>query len=147
MKDLISYILENNLDLMKKNHVLVVVKPGFQHLLEELCKIFKLNGYEIIKTKTKRLLLEESKKLYIIHKKEDFYKSLCEYMSSDITTAFILKKKSDNIFDEFGKLKDNIREKYGESEMRNVLHSSDSYKNFTHEASIYFYNVNQIDLL
>lgn len=147
MKDLISYILENNLDLMKKNHVLVVVKPGFQQLLEELCKIFKLNGYEIIKTKTKRLLQEESKKLYIIHKKEDFYKSLCEYMSSDITTAFILKKKSDNIFEEFGKLKDNIREKYGESEMRNVLHSSDSYKNFTHEASIYFYNVNQIDLL
>ena len=43
--------------------------------------------------------------------------------------------------------KDKIREEYGQSEMRNVLHSSDSYKNFTHEASVYFYNIHQIDLL
>ena len=49
--------------------------------------------------------------------------------------------------DEFAKLKDKIREEYGESDMRNVLHSSDSYKNFTHESQIYFYNVNQEDLL
>jgi nucleoside diphosphate kinase len=68
-------------------------------------------------------------------------------MCSGPTTAFILKKKSDNIFDEFAKLKDKIREDFGESDMRNVLHSSDSYKSFTHESQVYFYNVNQDDLL
>ena len=67
-------------------------------------------------------------------------------MSSGLSTAMILYKKSDDIFKDFAKLKDEIREKYGESDMRNVLHSSDSYKNFTHESQVYFYNVNQDDL-
>ena len=43
--------------------------------------------------------------------KKTFYSSLCDYMCSGPTTAFILKKKSDNIFDEFAKLKDKIRER------------------------------------
>jgi nucleoside diphosphate kinase len=60
-------------------------------------------------------------------------------MSGGLTTAFILYKKSDNIFEEFAKLKDKIREEYGESDMRNVLHSSDSYKSFVHESGVYFY--------
>ena len=91
--------------------------------------------------------MQEAKELYKVHKQEDFYDDLCKYMSSGLTTAFIVKKKSNNIFDEFAKLKDKIREEYGESDMRNAIHSSDSYKSFTHESQIYFYNVNQNDLL
>jgi nucleoside diphosphate kinase len=93
------------------------------------------------------LLYDEAKSLYLVHKDEDFYEDLCKYMSSDLSTALILYKKSDNIFKDFEKLKDKIREEYGESDMRNVIHSSDSYKSFTHESQIYFYNVNQQDLL
>jgi nucleoside-diphosphate kinase len=125
-------------DSMSSNRIFVVIKPGFENLLGELCQIFKDKGYKIEKIKTKRLLLSEAKELYKVHKKEDFYKSLCEYMSSGLTTAFILKKQSKNIFKEFAKLKDEIREKYGESDMRNVIHSSDSYKNMKNESSIYF---------
>lgn len=147
MKTLTDYLSTNFSDPMLKNHVLVVVKPGFENMISTICDIFKTNGYTIVKTKTTRLTLEQAKELYKVHKKEKFYDDLCNYMSSGITTAFILKKKSDNIFDEFAKLKDKIREEYGESDMRNVLHSSDSYKNFTHESQIYFYNVNQEDLL
>lgn len=147
MKDLSTYLSSNLSDPMRKDHVLVVVKPGFEHLLSTITKIFIDNNYEIVKSITKRLQLAEAKQLYKIHKKEDFYKDLCEYMSSGISTAFILKKNSDHIFKDFAKIKDEIREKYSQSEMRNVLHSSDSYKNFTHEAGVYFYNVNQEDLL
>lgn len=147
MKDLSKFLVMNMNDPMRKNHVLAVVKPGFETLLGTLCELFKKNGYEIVKTKTTKLSLEQAKQLYKVHSKEDFYNDLCKYMSSGPTTAFILKKKSDNIFDEFAKLKDKIREDFGESDMRNVLHSSDSYKSFTHEAGIYFYNVNQEDLL
>jgi nucleoside diphosphate kinase len=131
---------------MRKDHVFVIIKPGFYNLTGELFTTFTKHGYKVIKSKTKRLTLDEAKSLYEVHKKADFYNDLCKYMSSDLTMAFILKKKSDNIFKEFAKLKDEIREKYGESDMRNVLHSSDSYKNFTHESQIYFYNVNQDDL-
>lgn len=146
MKTLTSYLSTNISDPMRKDHVFVIIKPGFYNLANDLFATFIDHGYKIVKSKTKRLSLEEAKSLYKVHSKEDFYNDLCKYMSSDLTTAFILKKKSDNIFKEFEKLKDQIREKYGESDMRNVLHSSDSYKNFTHESQIYFYNINQDDL-
>lgn len=146
MKTLTSYLSTNISDPMRKDHVFVIIKPGFYNLSNELFATFADHGYKIVKSKTKRLSLEEAKSLYKVHSKEDFYEDLCKYMSGDITMAFILKKKSENIFKEFEKLKDQIREKYGESDMRNVLHSSDSYKNFTHESQIYFYNINQDDL-
>lgn len=148
MKSLSEFLELNLNDPLRKGYVLVVIKPGFEKLLGELCDIFKTNGYEIIKTKTTQLTLTQAKDLYKVHDKEDFYTSLCEYMSSGLTTAFILKNKTvDNIFKNFEKIKDEIRKKYGESDMRNVLHSSDSYKAFTHESGIYFYNINQEDLL
>lgn len=146
MESLTTYLSSNISDPMRKDHVFVIIKPGFYNLSSELFNIFTEHDYKVIKSKTKRLTLDEAKSLYKVHKKEDFYNDLCKYMSSDITMAFILKKKSDNIFKEFAKLKDEIREKYGESDMRNVLHSSDSYKNFTHESQVYFYNVHQDDL-
>ena len=146
MESLTNYLSSNISDPMRKDHVFVIIKPGFYNLSSELFKIFKEHGYTTVKSKTKRLTIDEAKSLYEVHKKEDFYDDLCKYMSSDITMAFILKKKSDNIFKEFAKLKDEIREKYGESDMRNVLHSSDSYKNFTHESQVYFYNIHQDDL-
>ena len=147
MEDLYKFLTKNMNDPMQKDHVLAVVKPGFENLLGKLMSIFKENNYTIVKSKTTRLTLDQAKQLYKVHAKEDFYSNLCDYMCSGPTTAFILKKKSDNIFDEFAKLKDKIREDFGESDMRNVLHSSDSYKSFTHESQVYFYNVNQEDLL
>ena len=151
MKDLKSYLHSVvdpiSKDPLRKNHVLVVIKPGFENLLGTLCDLFKQKGYKIVKTKTKQLLLSEAKELYKVHAKEDFYEDLCKYMSSGLSTAMILYKKSDDIFKDFENLKDKIREEYGESDMRNVIHSSDSYKNFTHESQVYFYNVNQQDLL
>lgn len=147
MKDLLTYLNSNLNDPMRKNHVLVIVKPGFEHLLSIITKIFIDNKYKIVKSITKRLQLSEAKQLYKIHKKEKFYNDLCEYMSSGISTAFILKKNSEHIFKDVAKIKDEIREKYSQSEMRNVLHSSDSYKNFIHEAGVYFYNINQEEIL
>lgn len=147
MKTLSSYLSFESSDPMRNNHVLVVVKPGFENLLGTLCNIFNENNYSIVKSRTTRLTLDQAKRLYITHKKEDFYSNLCDYMCSGSTTAFILKKKSDDIFKEFAKLKDKIREDFGESDMRNVIHSSDSYKAFTHESQVYFYNVNQEDIL
>lgn len=146
MESLKSYLASNISDPMRKNHVLVVIKPDFLKYSTEFCNKFAENGYSIVKSKTKWLTLKEAKNLYKIHKDEDFYVDLCNYMSSGQVMAFILKKKSDNIFKEFGKLKDKIREEYGQNEMRNALHSSDSYKNFTHEAGIFFYNIHQHDL-
>ena len=93
MEDLSKFLTKNMNDPMRSNHVLAVVKPGFDSLLGTLCDLFKDNGYEIVKTKTTKLSLADAKQLYKVHSKEDFYDDLCEYMASGLTTAFILKKK------------------------------------------------------
>lgn len=147
MKDIKSFLQDTNIkDPMHKNHVFVVIKPGFDNLAGILEAEFKKNGYKTVKMRTKRLMREEAEFMYAMHKKEDFYEDLCKYMSSGITIAYILKKNSDNIFKDFEVLKDKLRKEYGESDMRNVLHSSDSYKNMTHESKVYFNNINQMDL-
>ena len=123
---------------MRKNHVLVVVKPGFVNLVGEFCRIFKENGYTIVKTKVKRLTENEAKSLYKIHKKEEWYKPLCDYMSSDLTLGLLFKSDDKEPLKKMAEVKDKVREKFGESDMRNVMHSSDSYDHMLDEQCIYF---------
>ena len=136
MKSLIDYITEG-LSIQKK--IFVVIKPGFLDKTVDILNIYKEEGWDVKFSTIKKLLLDEAKELYKVHKKEDFYKDLCEYMSSDVTRAFIFSKQTnDDEFKEATKIKDKIREKWGESDMRNVVHSSDSKENMEHEAGIYF---------
>lgn len=126
-------------DSMKR--IFTIVKPGFEKLTPTIIKLFNKEGWNVAKIKTKVLLLSEAKSLYDIHKKEKWYEPLCKYMSSGPTTAIIFTKNepmSKKVFDEVGKIKDEIRKKYGESDMRNVMHSSDSLQHMKHEMSIYF---------
>lgn len=135
MKSFVEFLTEQ-LNLEK---VFIVVKPGSLDHTQVILELFEDNGWEVCNTTTKTLLLDEAKQLYAVHKDEDFYDSLCEYMSSGPCRAFIIgKANSMKPFEEVAKIKDEIREKYGESDMRNVLHSSDSAENMEHEASIFF---------
>lgn len=136
MKDLKDYINES---IGERKKIFVVIKPGFLDKTSDILDVYKENGWELEFTTIKQLMPEEARKLYAIHKKKDFYKPLCEYMSSDITRAFIFTKEmTGDEFKEASRIKDEIREKWGESDMRNVVHSSDSKENFEKEASIYF---------
>ena len=93
----------------------------------------------MVQTTTKTLLLQEAKELYKVHKKEPFYEDLCKYMASGPYRAFIFcNPDSKKPFTEVKSIKDEIRKEYGESDMRNVLHSSDSRKAMEHEAPIFF---------
>lgn len=136
MKDLKDYINES---IGERKKIFVVIKPGFLDKTSDILDVYKENGWELEFTTIKQLMPEEARKLYAIHKKKDFYKPLCEYMSSDITRAFIFTKEmTDDEFKEASRIKDEIREEWGESDMCNVVHSSDSKENFEKEASIYF---------
>lgn len=134
MKNLYNYLVEHQ-------RVFVVVKPGSLDLCQIVIERFKENNWVVDKTITKQLLLSEAKNMYKVHKNKDFYKSLCEYMSSGPCRAFIFMKPghtSQKSFDEVAKIKDEIRKEYGESDMRNVLHSSDSQEAMNNEACIFF---------
>lgn len=123
----------------QEKYIFVVIKPGFLDKSGEILQIYKENGWEIELTTIKQLQPKEAHDLYAIHKKESFYKDLCKYMCSGLTRAMIFKKHTNkDIFKEATKLKDIIREKWGESDMRNVVHSSDSEEHMEQEARIYF---------
>lgn len=120
------------------NYEFMVIKPGFTHLVGKILEILTKNGFLVIKQVERQLTIDAAKKLYISHKNEDFYKDLCKYMSSGPSIGLLL---SNTKHKDLSKIKDEIREKYGEDEMRNCVHSSDSKEsqtNVTRESKIYF---------
>ena len=122
----------------KKDEVFIIIKPGFLKKSGEIMKIIKDEGFELIKTRTKLLTLKEAQTLYQIHKEEEWYKPLCNYMSSDLSLGLLFRSKDKDPLKKMSEIKDKIRKKFGESDMRNVMHSSDSYEHMLEEQCIYF---------
>ena len=128
----------------ERKFLLVVVKPQFLDLTPEIVRRVEEAGFEILKMKTTQLTLEAAKSLYAVHKDKDFYKALCEYMASDISTAFLVAPtdpewKEKKTVNRLSKIKDEVRDTWGESEKLNVMHSSDSYAAAAEEAKSYFF--------
>lgn len=125
---------------MKKQYVFIIIKPGFQQYNDAILSLLKSEGWDIYSTKVKTLNRYEASMLYSIHRDKPFYKDLCEYMTSGISRAYIMSRNLtlSSPFKDMEKLKSQIREKYGESDMRNVMHSSDSLKNMLNEMNVYF---------
>lgn len=143
MKTLYNILEANN--LVKGTNdawIFAVIKPGSLHLAQKIVEIFEEFGWQLNQSKTKLLLLREAHELYKVHKKEPFYEDLCKYMSSGISMGLIfthpLLRISEEMYKQTNEIKDIIREKFGESDMRNVLHSSDSFTAMQHESAIYF---------
>lgn len=122
----------------KKDEVFVIIKPGFLKKSAEIMKTIKDEGFKLIKTRTKLLTLKEAQTLYNIHKDEEWYNPLCDYMSSDLSLGLLFRSKDKDPLKKMSEVKDKIREKFGESDMRNVMHSSDSYEHMLDEQCIYF---------
>lgn len=133
MKQLKEYLTDP-----KKDEVFVIIKPGFLKKSDEIMKTIKDDGFELVKTRTKLLTLKEAQTLYKIHKEEEWYKPLCDYMSSDLSLGLLFRSKDKDPLKKMGEIKNKIREKFGESDMRNVMHSSDSYEHMLDEQCIYF---------
>ena len=139
MKTIKNYL--NAALLTESQQIFTIIKPGFLNLQDEIVKIFQENGWEIYKNRTMKLSKEQAERLYQIHKKEDFFEPLVKYMSSGLSEAIIYSKSGrtdSGTFKAVDKIKDEIRKKWGESDMRNVLHSSDSLEHMIEEMSVYF---------
>lgn len=132
MKNLKEYLIEPS-----KNEVFVIIKPGFLNLSQEIIERIENEGFILVKTKTKKLLDIEAKELYKIHEEEEWYESLWKYMSSDLSLGLLFRYIGDP-FKKMESIKDEIRKEFGESDMRNVIHSSDSYEHMLGEQCIYF---------
>lgn len=121
--------------------IFTVIKPGFLQYTQDIIEQFEAAGWKLDRTVIKQLTYEEAKKLYEVHRKETFYEELCRYMSSGVTRAIIYTRPgsvSDRTFKDSSKIKDGIRKAWGISDMKNVLHSSDSFSAMIHESGLYF---------
>jgi len=131
MKHLHNLILEG---IKKQSTEFIMIKPGFLQLTPILLNEMRSVGLMPVKWNTKTLNMEEAEKFYFPHKDEDFYKDLCDYMTSGPSTGF----ECINVHGiDVGAFKDKIREKYGKDDMRNVMHSSDSKNRKIIEKNIY----------
>lgn len=121
---------------------LIVIKPGFEQYQEAIISKFQDAGWRIKRMRTTRLVLEQAHKLYEPHKNEDFYDDLCKYMCSGPCTAIVLTKVYNDLsgdpLKEIAEIKDEIRKEWSESEMRNVLHSTDDPSRLKTEIGIFF---------
>ena len=130
MKSLVEFITES-----QNKREFMIIKPEFLQFRNEILEFLKQHNIIPIQELRKTLTLSEAKKLYKPHSKEDFYENLCKYMSSGDSIGFVLCNYGNN---DLLALKDQIRNKYGVDEMRNVVHSSDSGLNVHRESKIYF---------
>lgn len=144
MKSLSEYVVKNfGIYDPAISHGFILIKPGEDSHTQEIIEMFENEGWTVCKMRTKVLLKNEAQKLYEPHKKEEWFKPLVEYMTSGPCTGIIISHNGQATdkkdFEEIAKIKDVVREKWGESEMRNVLHSSDSEERFKIEAGIFFW--------
>ena len=116
-----------------------IIKPGFLSHEDEIYDYIKDHGFEMY-DHTNPMTMSEAqiKELYKMHKDKDFYDDLCKYMHDNVKIAIWGYNGDKDPIEEMNKIKDHFRNKYGEDEMRNVMHSSDSLSNVKREAKIIF---------
>lgn len=120
-----------------------MLKPGFAQYKDEFEKQLTANGWKIINHCTKRFTRQEIEDFYACHKEKDFYYKLCDYMITDDCECYTCYKRCDDPIKEMSKFKDKIRDEWGEDEMKNAMHSSDSKENVIRECKLVFNVVNE----
>lgn len=113
-----------------------ILKPGFIDKKSEFENELKNDSWQIMKQQQCQLTLLQAKNLYKPHKDKDFYKDLCNYMSSDECVCYAVKKDCDDPIKDMDLFKDRIRKVWAKDEMRNAMHSSDSKENVGRESHI-----------
>ena len=127
---------------------LSIIKPDAveRNLENEIKKIFKSDGFKIIKDKKIQITKSEAESFYKVHQTKPFYNDLCVYLSSGPIVVMILEKENAVISNRkiMGATnpKDaeqgTIRKKYGISIDKNSVHGSDSIENAKIEIDFFF---------
>ncbi len=127
---------------------LSIIKPDAveRNLENEIKKIFKSDGFKIIKDKKIQITKSEAESFYKVHQTKPFYNDLCAYLSSGPIVVMILEKENAVISNRkiMGATnpKDaeqgTIRKKYGISIDKNSVHGSDSLENAKIEINFFF---------
>lgn len=123
------------------NLLFAIIKPGFIQHKKAIKEMITATGYfSIVRARKTTLSKEQAAELYTDKKKEDYFDGLVKYMSSG--PCIIMKIKDNGTaphpIKDLIRIKEECREKYAKSPMKNCLHSSDSFKNAEREIKICF---------
>ena len=129
---------------------LSIIKPDAveRNLEDKIKKMFKNEGFKIIKEKKIKLEKIESEKFYKVHETKPFYNDLCEYLSSGPIVVMILEKigavlenrRLMGATDPKNAEDGTIRKEFGLSIDKNSVHGSDSIDNAKVEINFFFNN-------
>lgn len=133
MKSLVQFIRES---IDGGFNEFCILKPGFLDKKPDFEDELTNDGWTIMKQCQCQLSPYQAKKLYSLHKDKDFYKDLCDYMSSEECACYAVKKDCDDPVKDMDIFKERIRKAWGKDEMRNAMHSSDSKENVVRESHI-----------
>jgi len=127
---------------------LSIIKPDAveRNLDNEIKKIFKNNGFNIIKEKKIQIEKSEAENFYKVHETKPFYNDLCAYLSSGPIVVMVLEKINAVLSNRelMGATnpedaeEGTIRKKYGISIDKNSVHGSDSVENAKIEIEFFF---------
>lgn len=115
-----------------------ILKPEFLDHTEDFLKMLSNNGWKVIQKQQKKIDLETAKELYKVHKDKDFYNDLCKYMASGDALYCMCHKDCEDPIKDMKAIKDIVRKNWGETEMKNGMHSSDSLNNVNRESKLIF---------
>ena len=127
---------------------LSIVKPDAveRNLDNEIKEMFKIKGFNIVKTKKIQIAKTEAEQFYKVHETKPFYSDLCSYLSSGPIVVMILEKEN-AVLDNRELMgatnpkeakEGTIRKKYGISIDKNSVHGSDSVDNAKIEIDFFF---------
>lgn len=141
MKELKEYIYEY-LSIPDDAKAFTIIKPCFLKYRDEIYKYICDKGF-IMNDHTNDTVLsnKQVRELYDVHKEQDWYEDLCNYMVSGPVecAVWVFDHNRYPGVDTIALMKDikqHFRDKYGESDMKNCMHSSDSLDNVQREAKI-----------
>lgn len=103
--------------------VLVLIKPGNENIVSDISLSIVSKGVDWVSEDYRVLTKTEIKELYRDHKGKHFYNELINYMATGPCYIWIMG--GEDSVNKMLDLKDEIREKHGESDTKNVIHTSD----------------------
>lgn len=132
--------LSNIIENISKVNGFTILKPEFLDHEDEFLTLLKNSGWRVIQKKKGALTQEQAEALYKQHSEKDFFKPLCDYMSSGDCLCCLCQKDCADPIKDMSTLKDKVRQKWGKDEMKNAMHSADSEVAVSRESSIVFNN-------
>ncbi len=133
----------------KQTFTLIKPRAVEQNLTGPILAKINEAGFVIKALKYTKLKKEQAEEFYAVHKGQDFFEPLVDFMSSAPIVAAILEKE--NAVEDFRKLigstdpakaeDGTIRKLYAESTRHNAVHGSDSDENAIKEADFFFSRV------